>query len=580
MGNNKNCPKDAADLRQKAEAAFLSSGSSEDLASLPPEKILTLLHELRVHQIELEMQNEELREAQEELDASRTRYFDLYDLAPVGYITLSEQGLILESNLAAATLLGEPRSNLIKQPVSGFILKEDQDIYYRHRKLLFESGEPQECELRLAKKDGATVWVRITATAAEYDGRTVCRIVIINITEEHKHAEAEREEFQARLNQARKMESIGTLAGGIAHDFNNILFPIIGHTEMLMNDLSEENSSIRNSLDTIYSGALRARDLVKQILAFAHQEKKELKPTKMQPIIKEALKLIRSTIPTTIAIRQHLSSDCGSVSADSTQIHQIVMNLATNAYHAMAENGGELKVNLKEVELGKDGLISPDMHPGVYACLTIADTGAGMNKDVMNQIFDPFFTTKEQGKGTGMGLSVVHGIVKRMNGEIQVYSEQGKGTEFQVYLPVVGNAPEKQVSKADEPMRGGCERLLLVDDEEAVIALERKILERLGYQVASRTGSIEALEAFKAGPDKFDLVITDMSMPKMPGDKLASELINIRPDIPILLCTGYSKSITAEKIKSLGIKGFLMKPIEIKEFAQKIRNVLDGSKNA
>jgi len=214
------------------------------------------------------------------------------------------------------------------------------------------------------------------------------------------------------------------------------------------------------------------------------------------------------------------------------------------------------------------------MSPGIYACLSIADTGVGMNKDVMNRIFDPFFTTKEKGKGTGMGLSVVHGIVKRMSGEIQVYSEPGKGTEFQVYLPVVGNVSEKQEPEADEPLPGGSERLLLVDDETVIIAMEKQALERLGYQVTSRISSIEALEAFRANPEKFDLVITDMSMPNMSGDKLASELIKIRPDIPILLCTGFSETMTDEKIKSLGLRGILMKPMMMKDLARKIREVL------
>ena len=381
-------------------------------------------------------------------------------------------------------------------------------------------------------------------------------------------------ELEAQLRQVQKMESIGTLAGGIAHDFNNILFPIIGHTEMLIEDIPED-SPFRGSLNEIYTGSLRARDLVQQILAFARQEKSELKLMKMQPIITEAMKLIRSTIPTTISITQNLQPDCGPVSADPTQIHQIVINLTTNAYHAMEKDGGEIKVNLKEVELGEYDLINPDMTPGLYACLSIGDTGVGMNKDVMDRIFDPFFTTKEKGKGTGMGLSVVHGIVKRMKGEIQVYSEPGKGAEFQVYLPVVGNAYEKQASTADEPIPGGCERVLLVDDEEAIIAMEKRILDRLGYQVTARPGSFEALEAFRANPDKFDLVITDMSMPKMPGDKLAVELIKIRPDIPILLCTGFSENMTDEKISPMGIKGFLMKPIMIRDLAQKIREVLD-----
>jgi PAS domain S-box-containing protein len=687
---------DNHDLRQKAEKLALEKAVLENIESLSPAEARQMLHELRVHQIELEMQNEELRAAQEALDISHARYQDLYDFAPVGYITLSEQGIILEANLTAATLLDEPRSNLVKRPISGYILSQDQDIYYRHRKRLFESGEPQECELQMVKKDGAIFWARLDATASEDPGGLpACRLVLSDITgrrqaeknlnlahdkmlaildsidstvyvadmDTHEilfmnkkmitdfggdktgkrcfRAFREKSEpcefctndrladkngnpadgctwhdqnpvtgkfyinhdraiewvdgrlvrlqiatditdlkkMEAQLIQAQKMESIGTLAGGIAHDFNNILFPIIGHTEMLMDDLSGEDSTIQNSLREIYAGALRARDLVKQILAFARQEKSEFTRMKMQPIISEAMKLIRSTIPATIAITQHLQPDCGPVSADPTQIHQIVMNLATNAYHAMEETGGDLKVALKEMELGKDDLINPDMSPGPYACLSFADTGAGINKDVMARIFDPFFTTKGTGKGTGMGLSMVHGIVRGMKGDIRVYSEPGKGAEFQVYLPIAGNASEKEEFMADEPIPGGCERLLLVDDEKAIIAIGKRILERLGYQVTTRPGSLEGLEAFRADPDQFDLVITDMSMPNMPGDKLAVELIKIRPDISVLLCTGHREGMTAEKLESLGIKGFLMKPFMIKELAQKIRDVLDGSRD-
>ena len=386
--------------------------------------------------------------------------------------------------------------------------------------------------------------------------------------------ETEKAALEIRIQQSQKMEAIGTLAGGIAHDFNNILFPIIGHSEMLLEGLPE-NTPFRDSLNEIHVSALRARDLVHQILAFSRQEKNDLRLMKMQPIIKEALKLIRSSIPTTIAISQNLQPGCGTVKADPTQIHQIIMNLTTNAYHAMAETGGELKVSLEQVALDKDDPIAQDIRPGPYARLTVSDTGTGITEDCIPRIFEPFFTTKEKGKGTGMGLSMVHGIVKSMNGAVQVSSEPGKGTEFQIYLPVAGSVFEKQPPQTDHPLPGGSERVLLVDDETAIIAMEKQLLERLGYQVTPRTSGIEALELFRADPKKFDLVITDMAMPKISGDKLAVELARIRPDIPILLCTGFSEGMTTEKIQSLGMKGLLMKPIAIKDFAEKIREILD-----
>ena len=387
------------------------------------------------------------------------------------------------------------------------------------------------------------------------------------------------QESEERLQQALKIESIGTLAGGIAHDFNNILFPIVGCTEMLLEDIPED-SPLRDNLNEVFNGAMRAKDLVKQILAFSRQDSHEIKMMRMQPIIKEALKLIRSTIPTSIEIKQTLSHDCGAIKGDPTQIHQVVMNLATNAYHAMEDTGGELKVGLKEIELGEQDVINPEMEPGPYACLTVADTGTGIDKDVKENIFDPYFTTKEKGKGTGMGLSVVHGIVKKAEGSIHLYSKPGKGAEFHVYLPVVKSTFDQQEIQSEEPIQRGTEKILLVDDEEAIVFMEKQMLERLGYSVVSRTSSVEALEAFRASPNKFDLVITDMNMPNISGNKLASELIKIRPDIPILLCTGFSEKVPEETAKSMGIEGFLMKPIVRADLSKKIREVLENKESS
>jgi len=440
------------------------------------------------------------------------------------------------------------------------------DIY------LNNAGEFKETAIRFESqrftKEGKLLDVSLSAAPIKGNMGDIVGIVV-NIKDITK-----RKMLEINLQQAQKMESIGTLAGGIAHDFNNILSPIMGHTDMLLMDTSE-NNPFRDSLNQIHTATLRARDLVKQILEFSRQGSNEFTLMKMQPIIKEALRLIRSTIPTTIEIKQDINPNCGIIKADPTQIHQIVMNLSTNAYHAMDETGGELKVSLKEMELGQNNIIAPNMKPGVYACLSISDTGIGMDKDLSKKIFDPFFTTKAIGKGTGMGLSVVHGIVTAMGGTIRVSSELEKGTEFHIYFPIEKKPFKENNTHAEGQIPGGTEHILFVDDEESIIAFGKRMLERLGYQVTSHSNSLEALEVFRSNSKNFDLVITDMTMPNMPGDKLSVELIKIRPDIPIVLCTGFSEAMSEEKAALLGIKGFQLKPVVMKDFARKIRKVLD-----
>ena len=461
-----------------------------------------------------------------------------------------------------------------------FVDKELADFFREKDKAVMDAKNPilNEEEIRYADDGHREVLETIKTPMYNSEGKLIGVLGIARDITERKKAEEEKTKLKSQLQQAQKMESIGTLAGGIAHDFNNILFPVLGHTEMLLVDVPAD-SPFKESLNEIHTGALRAKELVKQILAFSRQESSDLQLMKMQPIITEALKLIRSSIPTTIEIKQDIHPDCGVIKADPTQIHQVVMNLSTNASHAMEEAGGELKVSLKEIELSDQDVLIQDMKPGSYACLTIADNGIGMDKKLTEKIFDPFFTTKEQGKGTGMGLSVVHGIVTTMGGTIQVYSEPEKGTQFHIYFPIEEDSFEKQNIQTKTLIQGGTEQILLVDDEQAILTMGKRMLERLGYQVTSHTGSLEALEAFRANSNKFDLVITDMAMPNMPGDKLSTELTKIRPGIPVLLCTGFSENMSEEKAVSLGIKGFLLKPILMNVLSQKIREVLDSNKN-
>jgi len=378
-----------------------------------------------------------------------------------------------------------------------------------------------------------------------------------------------------KLQRSQKMESMGLLAGGVAHDFNNALYSIIGYADLTMDDVPE-GSLAQSNLKEVLNAAYRSKNMVQQILTFSRQKEPEKKLVKVQSVVKEAIQLLMNSIPTSIEIRQNIDEDCKPMMADPTQIHQVVMNLATNAYHAMREKGGVLTINVTKEKISMDDSASyPDLYPGTYLKLTVSDTGHGMDKSIIPKIFDPFFTTKPPGEGTGMGLSIIHGIVKSHGGDIKVYSEPGKGTVFNVYFPLIEAKPVEPRIVSTEPIQKGSECILLVDDEEPIVRMVKQTLERLGYQVATRTGSVDALEAFRANPDKFDLVITDMSMPNMSGVELAPRLLEIRADIPIILCTGFSEMINENKAKALGIREFVMKPVVKDEIARIIRKVLD-----
>ena len=397
---------------------------------------------------------------------------------------------------------------------------------------------------------------------------------LIGETVKRNQAEQEKEKLEAQLRQTQKMEAVGALAGGIAHDFNNILTPMIIHTEIAMSSLDKE-SPVRDNLQRVSKAAHRAKDVVKQILTFSRQAPAKSFPMKVAPIVKEVLKLLRASLPTTIEIRQDIKSTSDLTVADPTQIHQVLINLCTNAEHAMREKGGVLKVSLEDIELGaEDAVKFPDIKPGPYLRLTVSDTGAGMDRTVADRIFDPFFTTKQRGEGTGMGLAVVHGIVTSCGGAITVDSEPEKGTAFHVIFPRTETEVPSQI-RFVEPLPTGNERILFVDDDEFVVDAVRPLFEGLGYEVDARKNGLEALEVFREQPEKFDIVITDQTMPHMPGKVLAQELLRIRTDIPIILCTGYSDQITEEDAKAKGIREYVMKPFVMDDMARIIRKVLD-----
>ncbi|MBF0288444.1 MAG: response regulator [SAR324 cluster bacterium] len=383
----------------------------------------------------------------------------------------------------------------------------------------------------------------------------------------------ELQQTQQQLIQAQKMEALGVLAGGIAHEFNNLLFAISGYSEMIREDAAE-NSIILDNVEQIIKAGKRAKDLVQQILTFSRRSETTYKPVEVGALIKEALKLMRSTLPTTIDIQQEISIDEHVVLADPTQIHQIIMNLCSNASHAMMTKGGILKITLERIKISPDFATWHEIQEGTYVKLGITDTGCGMDAEVADHIFEPFFTTKSPGQGTGMGLSVVHGSVKSHNGAITVQSKPEKGTTIEIFLPEIDSPVLPELSTSDSVLQGQ-ESVLLVDDEQILVDMLEQKLTRIGYHVTATTNSQEALNYFQEKPNQFDLVITDQTMPNISGSQLAKQIISINPNIPIILITGYSETLSPEQAKSMGVRNYIIKPIDFSELGTLIRNILD-----
>jgi len=535
--------------------------------------------ENRHHRKELRFRNEKLKKQHnaletlvrlrtKELAESEEKFSSAFRNAPL-LMTISslDDGIFLDVNDAFIEATGYSREVAIGSTAVeiGWITAEERN---RIINLLKKGGRVKNFEIAVNCADGSQLFCLYSGEVIEFGGKKRLLSTAIDITKQKA--------LELSIQQAQRMKSIGALAGGIAHDFNNILFPIVGMSEMLLEDLPA-GSIERENAEEIFRAGQRGSDLVKQILAFSRQSDHKMVPTRVQPILKEVLKLSRSTIPSYIDIQQQIQPDCSMIMADPTQIHQVAMNIITNAYHAMEDKGGQMTVQLKQVELMDSDCAEKNLAPGKYALLSFSDTGHGISDEGLNRIFEPYFTTKEQGKGTGIGLAVVYGIVKEHRGNIEVHSEIGKGSTFDVYLPLLHRAQRAEAAKRVEDCTGGNERILLVDDEAPITKLEKQMLERLGYKVTTRTSSLDALEAFKIDPNLFDLVISDMSMPGMTGDRLARELIAIRPDIPIIICTGFSERLNQEKAAALGVKGFLMKPIVKAEMAKTVRKVLDES---
>jgi PAS domain S-box-containing protein len=503
---------------------------------------------------------EALRESEEKLKA-------IFEANPAPVVVYDGIGHPLYLN-PAFTEVFEWSLNELRGKLIPFVPEDQEELTKLQIKEIYKFGNPVRFETKRLSKHGGTINVLLSAAIIK-NFQGINSGLVVNLTDI-----TEQKKIEALLRQSQKMEAIGTLAGGIAHDFNNILSGIFGYTQMAGMNLNDP-VKIKKNLDQVAKGAQRAAELAQQILTISRQVDYKKNLLELNFIVKEAVKFLHSSIPTTIEIIEKISSRA-IVLADPTQVYQVVMNLCTNAYHSMSATGGTLTVELSDVDIPQQDPLSGDIQKsGKYVKLEVRDTGHGMNKETLEKIFDPYFTTKQPDKGTGLGLAVVEGVVKKHNGFVKAFSELGHGSKFQVFLPRIEKGNITVIPEKQPGMKTGTEKIMLVDDEENILDTTKNILEKYGYKITIFKEGQSALQAFSKDPNYFDLVITDMAMPNMAGDRLSAELIKIRPDIPILLCTGFSETISEEKALSLGIKGFLMKPILMKDLAQKIRKVLD-----
>ncbi len=563
------------ELRKRAEDLL----QSRPPAGATPQstfEMQRLLHELQVHQIEMEMQNEELRASRDRLETVTSRYVDLYDFAPVGYMTVSETSLIVEANLTVATLLGVPRGILIGQLLSRFVLSDDQGIFRHYCAQLFASGEPYTCELRLIPANHAPLWVRLESSVLREggDGQPFNRVVISDISE-RKLAEEVSQNLQAQLFQARKMESIGQLAGGVAHDFNNMLTVILGQAVVALMHMDENHPHFAG-LQEIRTAAERLAVLTRQLLTFARKQVVEPRVVDLNQTVSSMLSLLRQLIGEDITLIWLPATDLWPIKMDPSQIDQILANLCVNARDVI-DGVGALTIETRTSTLDTEFCAAhPGSVPGDYVELVISDNGCGMDNETLDNIFEPFFTTKEPGKGTGLGLASVYGVVKQNNGYISVVSEAGIGTTFRVYLPQhLGTTAQTSGKHPDEPPVRGNETILVVEDEPGILNIVTLQLEWAGFTVLPAATPDEAMQLARDNAGKMHLLLSDVLMPEMNGRDLARNLLTLYPGLKQLFMSGY----TADVIASQGILdegvNFIQKPFSTTELVDKVREVLE-----
>jgi len=530
-----------------------------------------ILHENRVNSIiciardisERKRMEDSLRESEKKYRETLEQIDDgYYEVDLEGNFTFFNSSMCKILRYSADELMGTNNRSYMSEPISLKAFNTFNQVYRTGVSARAVDGE-------LIRKDGSKCYVEASVSLiCGANGTPVgFRGIARDITEQKN--------LEYQLYQSQKMEAIGTLAGGIAHDFNNILSGIMGYTELALME-TEEGSPLHAKMDQVLKAGNRAKDLVKQILTFSRRTEYENRPIKIKPVVDEALKMLRATLPSSVEIIRTIEADEAIIEADPTQIHQVVLNLCTNAYHAVRETGGFIEVRLKQLGDDESAELSiPEKKSSRYVELSIMDTGCGISPDVVQRIFDPYYTTKAKGEGTGLGLAIVHGIVKGLGGEIRVQSIQGKGSSFTVFIPIASESGLRE-SHPKEPIPTGRERILIVDDEWPIIEITTQMLQKLGYSITAFQSSIEALDKFRRCFFDFDLVISDLTMPKMNGERLAEKMLEIRPDIPIIICTGFSDAVPREIIRRIGIRDVLVKPMILSDLAKTIRRVLDN----
>jgi len=560
----------AQEIRRRAEAR-LKAESPPDTGARSSLDTQRLLHELQVHQVELEMQNEELIEARAHIEAAAARYTELYDFAPIGYFTMDAHGTITQANLAGALLLGHDRSHLLGKRLITFITETDLSACHAFIRLVFSQPARHTCDLVLHSRGAASPSVHLDALVSA-DGRE-CRLVMMDMTAQ-KHAEAEREIIKAQFHQAQKMESVGRLAGGIAHDFNNMLQVIIGNIGSARMELTPANPA-REHLDQIENCALRAAELTRQLLAFARKQTTTPKVLDLNFTVENMLKLLRRLIGENIELVWQPAPVLSVVKIDPSQVDQLLINLCVNARDATA-GVGKITIRTGHAEFNAaQCACHPDCRSGHYVTLVISDTGCGMKPEVIEHLFEPFYTTKEVGQGTGLGLAIVYGVVSQNRGFITIKSQPGRGSTFTIHLPVsLEGMPVPRVEKPQPIKANNHGTILLVDDEPAIVTIMSRLLENLGYTLLATTSAAEALRLAKTHIGQIDLLISDVIMPQMNGRDLCTQLLIARPGLKCILMSGYSGDVISSSARLPEDFHYIQKPFNLSEIAEKVRAVL------